>query len=51
MISLDITEHPIGFVKSHDELEVEVSKHFEILERVRLTRVGCVVIFAKSHEF
>ena len=33
-ISLDIPPNPIGYVKSHEDLMSEVSKHFEIVEEL-----------------
>ena len=49
LVSLYIPEDPIGFVKSHDMLETEISRHFDLIESVRMTKSRFVVIFAKSH--
>jgi cyclopropane fatty-acyl-phospholipid synthase-like methyltransferase len=48
MISLFIPEDPIGFVKDAEELESEISKHYEVLESVHLTKSRFIVIFGKS---
>ncbi|MDD5392913.1 MAG: class I SAM-dependent methyltransferase [Thiothrix sp.] len=48
MINLFIPPNPIGFVKSIEELEAEVSLHFEILELVVIKRSRFVVLFAQS---
>lgn len=49
MVSLYIPEEPIGFVKSPDELEAEISRHFDLIESVRMTKGRFIVVFAKSH--
>ena len=47
LINLFLSENPIGFVKSVDDLEVEVSRHFEILELVTTKRLHLVTLFAR----
>ena len=49
MVSLFIPKDPIGFVKTAKELELEICKHYEIIESVHLTKSGFIVIFGKSH--
>ena len=49
MITLFIPKDPIGFVKSAKELELEICKHYEIIESVHLTKSGFFVIFGKSY--
>ena len=48
MVCLYIPEDPIGYVKSPEVLEEEVSKDFDILESVRLTKSRFTVLFAQS---
>lgn len=48
MINLFLPENPIGFVKSIEELETEVSYHFEVLELVVTKKSRFVVLFAQS---
>jgi len=48
MINLFLPENPIGFVKSVEALEAEVSSHFEILELVIIKRSHFVILFAQS---
>lgn len=48
MINLFLPENPIGFVKSVEELEVEVNHHFEILELVIIKRSRFAILFAQS---
>lgn len=47
MINLFLPENPIGYVKSADELEAEISRYFEIREQVVLKRSRFVVFFAQ----
>jgi hypothetical protein len=49
MVSLFIPKDSIGFVKTAKELELEICKHYEIIESVHLTKSGFIVIFGKSH--
>ena len=49
LISLYIPENPIGFVKSHDDLEGEISKYFDIIESVKLTISRFSIIFGKKY--
>ncbi len=48
MIVLFLPDNPIGFVKNIDELELEVSRFFEVLEMVILRQSRFVIIFAQS---
>jgi hypothetical protein len=48
LICLYIPEKPIGFVKSPDELEQECSKHFDLIESIRLRRSNFNIIFGKT---
>lgn len=48
MINLYLPDNPIGFVKSVEELESEVSRHFEILELVVIKKSRFVVLFAQN---
>lgn len=48
MINLFLPENPIGFVKSIEELESEVSRHFEIQELVVIKKSRFVVLFAQN---
>jgi SAM-dependent methyltransferase len=47
LINLFLPENPIGFVKCVNDLEVEVSRHFEILELVTTKRSHLVTLFAR----
>jgi hypothetical protein len=49
IVNLFILKDPIGFVKTAEELELEICKHYEIIESVHLTKSGFIVIFGKSH--
>ncbi len=48
MISLYIPNNPIGFVKSIDALEDEISKNFDIIESIHLTTNNSYIIFSKT---
>lgn len=48
MINLFLPENPIGFVKSAEELESEVGRHFEILELVVIKKSRFVILFGQS---
>lgn len=48
MISLFLPENPIGFVKSAEDLETEIGRHFEILELIVIKKSRFVIVFAQS---
>lgn len=48
LVSLYLPLDPIGFVKSHEELEVELARHFESLESVALQTRGIRVHLLES---
>lgn len=48
LVSLYLPPEPIGFVKSHDELEAELDRHFELLDVVMLTQRRSGVYLAES---
>lgn len=48
MINLFLPENPIGFVKSAEELEAEIGRHFKILELVVIKKSRFVILFAQS---
>jgi trans-aconitate methyltransferase len=48
LIASYIPSNPIGFVKSHSNLNIETSKNFEIIETVRLEKSNFSILYAKS---
>jgi 2-polyprenyl-3-methyl-5-hydroxy-6-metoxy-1,4-benzoquinol methylase len=48
MITLYLPENPIGFVKSQNELELAISKHYNIIEFVQLKKSRFSIVFAES---
>jgi len=48
LITLYIPENPIGFVKSADDLETEVAKHFDVNEVVVIKKSRFIVLLASQ---
>lgn len=47
-ITVDLPEHPVGFIKSFKELEEEIKKHFDIVVSVKIqTKGNQMLILAK----
>ena len=44
-VSLDLPEHPIGFIKSFEELENELDKYFDMLVYVKIQTKGFQMLF------
>jgi len=44
-VSLDLPEHPIGFIKSFEELENELDKYFDMLVYVKIQTEGFQMLF------
>lgn len=49
LIKLFIPEDPIGYIKDIDQLFKEFSKHYEIMEDIRLINRKKYILFGKSH--
>ncbi len=50
IISLDIPDNPIGFVKSYEELYSEIERYFEIIECIKLYKHKHIIIFSKTNQ-
>lgn len=48
LVTLYIPENPIGFVKTVDDLEAEISCHLDVLEMVLIKKSRFVVLFAQK---
>ena len=48
MISLYITENPIGFIKSEIDLINEIDRSFDVIEHISLNTTNFVIVFAKG---
>jgi SAM-dependent methyltransferase len=48
LVLLYLPEHPIGFVKTFDDLAGAFAKHFEILEDIRLLTRRQIVLFGET---
>lgn len=51
LIALFVPEHPIGFVKSFDELESAFAQRFETIEHIRLLSRKQIILFGESKRF
>jgi hypothetical protein len=48
LITSDIPENPIGYVKSKESLKSVVQRHYEIIDELYLSRFRKTILFGKS---